>query len=95
MNPSVTIRTKIRMEVAQKMKVWFGFAGPIRPMLNEPCQTTSSTETASTTTPIPSSTRFFMRWTLFDCGIGRAGSAVRRERTDGCRRWLRGLRRFC
>src|SRR4051794_40293702 len=60
MNPRVTIRTKIRIDIAQKMKVWLGLVGAKLPILKEPCHTTSSTETASTTAPIPSSERFFM-----------------------------------
>ena len=43
MKPSVTISTKIRLEMAQKMKVCCGSAGPYLPKLKEPCQTTSAT----------------------------------------------------
>ena len=58
MKPSVTMSTKIRLEMAQKMKVCWGSAGPYLPKLKEPCQTTSATDIASRTMPQMKRTRF-------------------------------------
>src|SRR5689334_20399376 len=59
MKPTVTMSTKIRVLVAQKIKVCWGLAGPKSPMLNDPCQTTRITERTSTKTPDPKISRFF------------------------------------
>src|ERR1051325_2769139 len=61
MNPRVTISTKMSSEVAQKMKVWLTSAGSNRPKLKAPCHTTSATESASTSVPMPNNRLFFMR----------------------------------
>src|SRR5438094_558689 len=51
MKPSVTMSTKISVVTAQKMNVCCGLAGPNSPMLNDPCQTTSTTDKARTKKP--------------------------------------------
>src|SRR5947209_4447896 len=60
MKPSVTMSTKISVVTAQKMNVCCGLAGPNSPMLNDPCQTTSTTDNARTKKPKPGSSRFFI-----------------------------------
>src|SRR5689334_22673115 len=59
MKPRVTMSTKISVVTAQKMNVCCGSAGPNSPMLQEPCQTTGTTDNARTKNPKPSRNRFF------------------------------------
>ena len=53
MNPSVTMRTKIRLDMAQKMNVWYGSDGPNCHGLKDPCHTTSATDNTSATVANP------------------------------------------
>src|SRR6266516_3779751 len=74
MKPSVTMSTKIRVVTAQNMNVCCGLAGPNSPMLNDPCQTTSTTDKARTKKPKPSSSRFFICGDIYS--IIRGSGAV-------------------
>src|ERR1039457_788777 len=64
--PSVSIRMMIRMEIAQKIGVWPGLGSPnwLSPNWrspNEPCHTTSTTEMTSKTAANPYNRRFLIK----------------------------------
>src|SRR5439155_9327393 len=72
MKPSVTISTKIRMRVGQKMSFCCGFEGLNRCRLNDPCHATTSTDKTSTTNPkLNSSRRFMKSKPCFDYMVGQ------------------------